>query len=144
MRAVSLRRCASVFLVLLQAGLGAPLPVTGSPSSRELQSWRDLLERLEEKFQGGELEIAEDEPGDTGDPSYFDLADLEAPLSSQLKLQEGLHHPAIVDQRRTFMASPKRRRHFSGCFGTRLERIGTQTGLGCNTYKARSRRKSRS
>ncbi|XP_066493931.1 natriuretic peptides B-like [Tiliqua scincoides] len=130
-------------LVFLHAGLGSSHPVTRSPSSQELQSLQDLLEQLKEKFQQGEgenldLQVPDYGAGDVGDSLYSDL------YAGQLWSPSPLHQAEVVDQWRRFLASPKRRRHFSGCFGTRLERIGTQTGLGCNIYKARSWRKPRS
>ncbi|XP_061457914.1 natriuretic peptides B-like [Rhineura floridana] len=119
------------FLVFSQAGLSSSHPVTRNPSSDELRSLQDLLERLKETFQEDEWEA-----GEMDDGADFDLSDSEAPPSGQLRVQTPLHQAEVEDHWRKFLASPKRRRHFSGCFGTRLERIGTQTGLGCNIYKA--------
>ncbi|XP_063001534.1 natriuretic peptides A-like [Elgaria multicarinata webbii] len=137
MDAMALPCWSPLVFVFLQAGLGSPHAVTWSPSGQELQSLQDLLERLKEKFQQGEMDAADYGAAEAGDSSYFDLADLEGDRSSQLRSQEPRHQAEVEDQLRKFLASPKRRRYFSGCFGTRLERIGTQTGLGCNIYKAR-------
>uniref|UniRef100_A0A670JHR2 Uncharacterized protein n=1 Tax=Podarcis muralis TaxID=64176 RepID=A0A670JHR2_PODMU len=109
------------------------------------EGWGDLLQRLKEKFPEGELEAPisrSDEAEDGSD--MMDLVDAETLSSSQLRLQTSLHPAEVEDHWMKFLASPKRRRYFSGCFGTRLERIGTQTGLGCNVYRARSWRKPRS
>nr|XP_028598046.1 natriuretic peptides B-like [Podarcis muralis] len=145
MDAVAWCRWSSVLLVFAQAGLGSSHPVAWSPSSEELRSFEDLLQRLKEKFPEGELEAPisrSDEAEDGSD--MMDLVDAETLSSSQLRLQTSLHPAEVEDHWMKFLASPKRRRYFSGCFGTRLERIGTQTGLGCNVYRARSWRKPRS
>ncbi|XP_015268035.1 PREDICTED: natriuretic peptides B-like [Gekko japonicus] len=132
-----------------QAKLGSAHPVTWSPSSQELQSLQDLLERLKEKFPQGErdsLELAafDDGAGPAEDGADVDLADFEPFPPSLLHPPGPLQQAEVEEQWRKFLASPKRRRQFSGCFGTRLERIGSRTGLGCNFFKARSRRKPRS
>ncbi|XP_053137348.1 natriuretic peptides B-like [Hemicordylus capensis] len=145
MNGISVGCWSSLLLAFLHAGLGSAHPVTWSPSGQELQSLQDLLERLKEKFEQGEretldLEVPDYRAEDAADVSPFDLADSASHLNSPSPLQQ----TEVINQWRKFLASPKRRRHFSGCFGARLERIGTQTGLGCNIYKSRSRRKSRS
>ncbi|XP_034974729.1 natriuretic peptides A-like [Zootoca vivipara] len=140
MDAVAWCRWSSVFLVFAQAGMGLSNPVAWSPSSEELRSLQDLLERLKEKFPEGELEAPISRSDEADDGSDVDLVDAETLSSSQLRLQTA----EVEDHWMKFLASPKRRRYFSGCFGTRLERIGTQTGLGCNVYRARSWRKPRS
>ncbi|XP_033014722.1 natriuretic peptides B-like [Lacerta agilis] len=144
MDAVAWCRWSSVLLVFSQAGLGLSNPVAWSPSSEELQSLQDLLERLKGKFLEGELEAPILRSDEADDGSDMDLVDAETLSSSQLRLQTSLHPAEVDDHWMKFLASPKRRRYFSGCFGTRLERIGTQTGLGCNVYRARSWRKPRS
>uniref|UniRef100_A0A8D0DQ10 Uncharacterized protein n=1 Tax=Salvator merianae TaxID=96440 RepID=A0A8D0DQ10_SALMN len=102
--------------------------------SRSQKGRLDLLERLKEKFQLEELEEPDYGAKEMGGTSQLDPID--ALTSNPLDLQ-AIYQGNVEEQWRKFMASPKRRRHFSGCFGTRLERIGTQTGLGCHIYKAR-------
>ncbi|XP_062822794.1 natriuretic peptides B-like [Anolis carolinensis] len=104
-------------------------PVAESPSGQELQALQDLLERLDVHFGQEASEL---------DPSDLDEALLPSLMGTAVLL------PEAEAQWRRFFASPKRRRYFAGCFGSRLERIGTQTGLGCNVYKPRSWRKPRS
>nr|XP_020637640.1 natriuretic peptides B-like [Pogona vitticeps] len=133
----ALPRWSSLMVVILHTGLGWAHPVTGSPSGHELQSLEDLLERLKEKVQQGDLEVPSYEAGNADDSSYLDLGDSESHPFRQLDLLPPLPQAEVEAQWRKFLASPKRRRHFSGCFGTRLERIGSQTGLGCKIYKPR-------
>ncbi|XP_042333968.1 ventricular natriuretic peptide-like [Sceloporus undulatus] len=137
---------ASLVAMFFVAGLGSSHPVTGSSSNQELQSLEDLLQRLKEKFELGELglldygEVDVEADGTEPEPEPEPRTLLPSPLRPQLHFSEA----EIEEQWRKFFASPKRRRYFSGCFGTRLERIGTQTGLGCNFSKGRSWRKRRS
>ncbi|XP_048374609.1 ventricular natriuretic peptide-like [Sphaerodactylus townsendi] len=141
---ITLGCCWSLLLLLcLQGLLGSAHPVTWNPPSQELQSLQDLLERLKEKFPEGEKDPLELEASDYGADPADDDTDFDL-LLSLLDLQSPLKQAEMEEQWRTFLASPKRRHHFSGCFGTRLERIGSRTGLGCNFFKARSRRKPRS
>ncbi|KAF1399755.1 Natriuretic peptides A, partial [Spheniscus magellanicus] len=127
-----------VLLVLPWAGAQPP----GSEHDAELRSLQDLLEAL------GQLREEEGEPGLEDEPvagaedggSEWDLPGAESgppaaplPASSPPQPAEG------QSQWRSLLASYRRRR-FSGCFGTRMERIGAQTGLGCNQYKARRSR----
>ncbi|NXS93829.1 ANFV protein, partial [Jacana jacana] len=124
-----------LLLVLLWAG---PQPVSGE-HGLELRSLKDLLEAL------GQLREEEGEPGLDDEPvieaeddgSERDLPGAESstpaapvPASSPPQSAEG------QNLWRSLLSS-YRRRQFSGCFGMRMERIGAQTGLGCNQYKAR-------
>ncbi|XP_077168329.1 natriuretic peptides B-like [Paroedura picta] len=150
---VSLGHCWPPLLLLsLQAVLGSAPPVTSSPSSQELQSLQELLERLKEKFLQGERDSLEGAAFANGaGPAEDSAADWDLADSEPFQFPPSLPRPPgslqqaeVEDLVRRLLASPKRRQHFSGCFGTRLERIGSRTGLGCNFFKARSRRKPRS
>ncbi|KAM6434968.1 natriuretic peptides A-like [Liasis olivaceus] len=102
-----------------------------------------LLDRLREKLQRAELELADYEAGGANDDdSYPDLGDSEMAPSQEPKLQDPLFQGEMEAQWRKFLVAS--RRYFSGCFGIRLDRIGTQTGLGCKAYKPRSWRRPRS
>ncbi|NWR72678.1 ANFV protein, partial [Centropus unirufus] len=129
--------CRAWLLLLILPWAGAQ--VASSEHSVELRSLQDLLEVLrqlrEEEWEPGlEDEVAagaEDGgpewelPGTEGSPGAAPF-----PVPSPPQLAEG-------QSRWRSILSSYRRRHFSGCFGMRMERIGTQTGLGCNQYKAR-------
>ncbi|NXY45965.1 ANF protein, partial [Ceuthmochares aereus] len=130
--------CCGPLLVLLVLPWAGAQP-GGGEHSAELRSLQDLLEAL------GQLREDEEEPGlqdeavagDEDDGSEWELPGVEGgpwaapfPAPSPPQLAEGQSHWMSL-------LSSYRRRHFSGCFGMRMERIGTQTGLGCNQYKAR-------
>ncbi|XP_019349593.2 natriuretic peptides A-like [Alligator mississippiensis] len=123
------QRCAPLLLLLLLWALvGARLlpPDGPSPSpSPELRALQALLRLLEPPDAGPGSEQEQDgadEPPDEPGPSGSPL-------------------PAAW---RSLLAAPRRSRHFSGCFGTRMERIGAQSALGCQRYRARAWRRGRS
>uniref|UniRef100_A0A8C3SDL8 ANF protein n=1 Tax=Chelydra serpentina TaxID=8475 RepID=A0A8C3SDL8_CHESE len=94
-----------------------------------------LLERLQETTQREDGEPPELEHLDYGagdDAPSWDLAEPGSSPATQLQPRD----PG-ESQWRNLLASPRRMRHFSGCFGARIERIGSHTGPGCNLYKAR-------
>ncbi|XP_025033528.1 natriuretic peptides A-like [Python bivittatus] len=133
----------TLLVVFLPAGPGSAHPVTGGPSGQDVRALQHLLDRLREKLQQGELELADYEAGGANDDdSYPDLGDSEMTPSQEPKLQDPLFQGEMEAQWRKFLVAS--RRYFSGCFGIRLDRIGTQTGLGCKTYKPRSWRRPRS
>uniref|UniRef100_A0A670Z8L4 Natriuretic peptide B n=1 Tax=Pseudonaja textilis TaxID=8673 RepID=A0A670Z8L4_PSETE len=123
------------FLLLmgfLLAGPGRAHPVTWSPSSQDLQALQHLLDRLREKIQQEDLELPDYEArGASEDSDDPDLEDAEILPSHLPKLTD----PLSQAQWRQFLVAS--RRYFSGCFGIRLDRIGTQTGLGCKSFKPR-------
>ncbi|NXG85493.1 ANF protein, partial [Stercorarius parasiticus] len=133
--------CCRASLLLLVLPWAGAQPADGEHDA-ELWSLQDLLKAL------GQLREEEREPGLEDEPvagaedggSEWDLPGAESgppaapfPAPSPPQPAEG------QNQWRTLLSS-YRRRHFSGCFGTRMERIGAQTGLGCNQYKARRSR----
>eukprot|EP00075_Anas_platyrhynchos_P009895 XP_027299148.1 uncharacterized protein LOC113839716 [Anas platyrhynchos] len=117
-------------------GAGAGLPV---PLPRLLPSLsflpQDLLEALGQlRDEEGELALDEEpEAGAEDGGPEWDLPGTPLPAPSPTEPAEG-------QSRWRSLLSSSRRRHFSGCFGTRMERIGAQTGLGCNHYRARRSR----
>ncbi|KAM9630025.1 natriuretic peptides A-like [Morphnus guianensis] len=136
--------CGASLLLLVLPWAGAQ--PAGGEHGAELRSLQDLLEAL------GQLQEEEGEPGLEDEPmagaedggSEWDLLGAEsgppgAPLPAPSPPQ-----PAEGQNQWRSLLSSYRRRHFSGCFGTRMERIGAQTGLGCNQYKARFWRRGRS
>ncbi|NXL90914.1 ANF protein, partial [Alectura lathami] len=129
--------CCGVSLMLLVLPWAGAQPAGGEHSA-ELRSLQDLLEALGQLREEEGAPALEDEPEAGG--SEWDLPGLEsgppgAPLPAPSPPQ-----PAEGQSRWRSLFSSYRRRHFSGCFGTRMERIGAQTGLGCNHYKARRSR----
>ncbi|NP_001185676.1 renal natriuretic peptide precursor [Gallus gallus] len=122
------------------------MPWAGGENDAELQSLQELLEALEKLQEEEGAPALEDELGagaETGG-SEWDLPGLESSLVGALLPAPSPPQPAEGQSHWRSLLSSYGRRHFSGCFGTRMERIGAQTGLGCNHYKARFWRRRRS
>ncbi|XP_008489444.1 natriuretic peptides A-like [Calypte anna] len=119
-----------LLLVLPWAGAD---PASGE-HGEELRTLQDLLEALGQLWEEEEEPELEEEPvvGAEDEGSKWD-----PPAPSPPQRGQG------QSQWRSLLSS-YRRRHFSSCFGTRMERIGAQTGLGCNQYQGRIWRRRRS
>ncbi|NXN73712.1 ANF protein, partial [Himantopus himantopus] len=130
-------RCRALLLLLVLPWAGAQ-PV-GGEHGVELRSLQDLLEAL------GQLREEEGEPGLEDEPMAgseeggfeWDLPGAESGPAAAPLPAPSPPQPAEGQSQWRSLLSSYRRRHFSGCFGTRMERIGAQTALGCNQYKAR-------
>ncbi|XP_035200815.1 natriuretic peptides A-like [Oxyura jamaicensis] len=129
--------CRAWLLLLVLPWAGAE--AAGGEHDAELRSLQDLLEalgQLREEEGGPALEDEPEAGAEDGGPEW-DLPGTPLPAPSPTEQAEG------QSWWRSLLSS-SRRRHFSGCFGTRMERIGAQTGLGCNHYRARFWRRGRS
>ncbi|NWS76595.1 ANF protein, partial [Crotophaga sulcirostris] len=130
--------CCRASLLLLALPWAGAQPAGGEHGA-ELRSLQDLLEALGQLWEEeGELGL-EDEPvagAEDGD-SEWELPEVEGGLGATPILAPSPPQPMEGQNHWRSLLSSYRRRHFSGCFGMRMERIGTQTGLGCNQYKTR-------
>ncbi|XP_013795517.1 natriuretic peptides A-like [Apteryx mantelli] len=138
--------CCGVSLLLFVLPWAGAQAADGQRSV-ELQSLQDLLEALGQ-LQGeeGGLPGLEDEPvaGSEDGGAEWDLLEPESSSQAAPLPDPSPPQPAEGQSQWRSLLSSYRRRHFSGCFGMRMERIGAQTGLGCNHYKARFWRRGRS
>ncbi|NXI90401.1 ANF protein, partial [Psophia crepitans] len=127
--------CGASLLLLILPWAGAQ-PVSGEHDT-ELRALQDLLEALGHLREEEGEPVLEDLAGAEDDGSEWDLPGAESgPPAAPLPAPSPPQPVEGQSQWRSLLSS-YRRRHFSGCFGTRMERIGAQTGLGCNQYKAR-------
>ncbi|XP_061868764.1 natriuretic peptides A-like [Colius striatus] len=137
--------CCKASLLLLVLPWAGAQPDDGEYEP-ELRSLQDLLQAL------GQLRDEEGEPGLEDEPlagaedggSEWALPGAEGGPPGVPLPEHGQTQPAEGQSQWRSLLSSYRRRHFSSCFGTRMERIGAQTGLGCNQYKARFWRRGRS
>ncbi|XP_065593890.1 natriuretic peptides B-like [Cyrtonyx montezumae] len=122
------------------------LPWAGGENDAELQSLQELLDALEQLQEEEGAPALEDELGAETEAggSEWDLLGLESSPVGALLPDPSPPQPEEGQSQWRSLLSSYGRRHFSGCFGTRMERIGVQTGLGCNHYKARFWRRRRS
>ncbi|NXE17974.1 ANF protein, partial [Ardeotis kori] len=129
--------CRASLLLLVLPWAGAQ--PGGGGHDAEPWSLQDLLEALGQLREEERDLGLEDEPvtGAEDDGSEWDIpAEESGPPGAPLPAPSPPQPAGRQSQWRSLLSS-HRRRHFSGCFGTRMERIGAQTGLGCNQYKAR-------
>ncbi|XP_048375277.1 natriuretic peptides A-like [Sphaerodactylus townsendi] len=126
-RAVFLSCC---LLLLFGVQRPAAHPVDSLSPAKELASMEALLERLEEKVAlmedlqsdtdfeepQGQAEASEDS-SDLQPEARVEPAPLPSYRSSWLKHMRGLQAPKNLRE--------------SGCFGRRLDRIGSMSGMGC-------------
>ncbi|XP_042739352.1 natriuretic peptides B-like [Lagopus leucura] len=115
------------------------MPWAGGENDAELQSLQEILEALEQLQEEEGAPALEDELGAGAEVggSEWDLQGLESSPVGALLPAPSPPQPAGGQSQWRSLLSSFGRRHFSGCFGTRMERIGAQSGLGCNHYKAR-------
>ncbi|NWU96874.1 ANF protein, partial [Upupa epops] len=124
---------ASLLLLLLVVPRCGTQAVGGSGAElRSLQVLLEALEQLREDEGQPDLEAEPVTGAKDGGPEW-EPSGGEGDSPEILLPSPGLTQP---EWWRSILSS-FRRRHFSGCFGTRMERIGAQTGLGCNQYQAR-------
>ncbi|NXH14078.1 ANF protein, partial [Bucco capensis] len=128
--------CGASLLLLVLPWVGAQ--PDGGEHGAELRSLQDLLEALKQlQEEEGELGLEEKPGAEAGNAgSEWELPEAEGGPEGALLLAPSPAPPEGQSWWRSLLSS-YRRRQFSGCFGTRMERIGAQTGLGCNQYKAR-------
>ncbi|XP_030393137.1 natriuretic peptides A-like [Gopherus evgoodei] len=129
-------------------------PMYSSASAAELADFKTLLDRLEDKLP---LEAAEtglsQEMNERNEEAPGDASRPLAPRNSDYvrSQREGLAYgrnswelpekppSALRSKLRALLNSPRSMRRFSDCFGQRIDRIGVQSGLGCNSYRVRGR-----
>ncbi|XP_069804759.1 natriuretic peptides A [Dendropsophus ebraccatus] len=120
-------------------------PVYGSMMSSDLSDLKGLLERLEDKLPVEEPEV----PAQDLFMGNYDSSDsLQSPNSASSSWPgEAARPPADMGYRgswaqpdrmsplknklRELMSAPRSMRRSSDCFGSRIDRIGAQSGMGC-------------
>ncbi|XP_068935049.1 natriuretic peptides B [Petaurus breviceps papuanus] len=117
-----------LLLLLLQGSLSHPLD--GPRQARELTGVQELLYRLRDKISAlEELETAEPEPREQ-EETPGEVWENRKP-EHQLVPDSSRGYRAPTFQALRGLQSPKLMRE-SGCFGRRLDRIGSLSSLGCN------------
>ncbi|XP_065506273.1 natriuretic peptides A-like isoform X2 [Caloenas nicobarica] len=143
--------CCETSLLLLVLPWAGAQPAGGEHGA-ELRFLQALLEALGQLWEGESSLEDELVAGAEDGGSEWELPGVESgppgvpePGVPEPGVPEPGPAPAAEGQSQwRSLLSSYRQRHFSGCFGTRMERIGAQTGLGCNEYKARLWRRGRS
>ncbi|XP_034263641.1 natriuretic peptides A-like [Pantherophis guttatus] len=125
----------SLFLTAHLQGPSGAQPISWS----ELTDFKDLLQRIESKVALAEKDEIERDPNDANEEPVGDAAqllsswdgDYSRPPSDGTNWQPPERAPAAAarNKLRGFFNAPRR---LSSCFGQRLDRIGSVSGLGCN------------
>ncbi|XP_074048200.1 natriuretic peptides B isoform X2 [Macrotis lagotis] len=120
-----------LFLLQLQGSFSHPLD--GSRQVRELTGVQELLYRLRDKISAlEELETAEPEPREREEIPGKVWESRKSEPQAASEGSRGYRIPAFQSLRG--LQNPKLMRE-SGCFGRRLDRIGSLSSLGCNVSR---------
>lgn len=122
--------CSSLLLVYLQLQSSTAHPITQQDTDSNLDSFKVLLGRLEEKLEEleGNTETMEDRiqgPNDSGAP----LQETEITDSNPFPLSNLLKGLRLVRNKKVMKGS--------NCFGRRIDRIDSVSGMGCNGSRNR-------
>uniref|UniRef100_A0A8D0H9N2 Natriuretic peptide B n=1 Tax=Sphenodon punctatus TaxID=8508 RepID=A0A8D0H9N2_SPHPU len=124
--------CGFLMLLLIQLQHSTPHPIDSLSPARELASMEAILERLEDKFSL--LEALESNPEPQEPKAQFlgisDDSDDQQP-ETRLDPSTSLSYRDSFLKQLRGLQNPKMMRE-SGCFGRRIDRIGSLSGMGCN------------
>ncbi|XP_038603020.1 natriuretic peptides B [Tachyglossus aculeatus] len=125
-----------LFLLQLQARGSRALPLAGLSPARELAGVQELLNRLRDKFSVLEELEADSEPETEAEEPAGNSAELweESEPRARPATVGSPEYRAPALQALRGLQNPKFMRE-SGCFGRRLDRIGSISGLGCNGFR---------
>ncbi|XP_024066396.1 natriuretic peptides A-like isoform X1 [Terrapene carolina triunguis] len=127
--------CGMLLLLLIQFQSSRTNPIYGLSPAKELASMEALLERLEDKFSLMEAlesnpDLQEPEAQQETPPELFDDSSDQQPEPRPAPSAPLSYRDPILKRLRGLQA-PKMMRD-SGCFGRRIDRIGSLSGMGCN------------
>ncbi|XP_061114857.1 ventricular natriuretic peptide-like [Conger conger] len=134
-------------LALIQTTVGAN-PLINSYNVQELESLKDLIQRLEERLPSNEepdvypesedvkTDAEEEDAGLSPDALRQSEENLILNIADRIAPENGLR-----SRFRDLAGLTKTAKSFNSCFGTRMDRIGSWSGLGCNTVKTGNKKK---
>ncbi|KAK5862950.1 hypothetical protein PBY51_000015 [Eleginops maclovinus] len=115
------------FLLILNLQLFCTSPISPGLSDADIDFFKVLLSRLEESVSDVEQRVS---------------AERDMERMSTEEAADGQQHPPTLDEAaiREFLSAKNLKsvrndstRKSSGCFGRRMDRIGSMSSLGCNT-----------
>ncbi|NWV56864.1 ANF protein, partial [Daphoenositta chrysoptera] len=123
-----------LLLLLIQLQSSRANPIYSLSPAKELASMEALLERLEDKF--AMMEALESNP-DLQEPKPQEEILPELDDSDEQKAERRPAPNTPLSYRNPFLKSLRglqmpRMMRDSGCFGRRIDRIGSLSGMGCN------------
>ncbi|XP_038603145.1 natriuretic peptides A [Tachyglossus aculeatus] len=141
--------CAGMLLLLTPQlqGQGLAHPIYESVPNSDLVDFKTLLDRLEDKMPAEEaampsqgLNDQNDQIGEALNPLSPWSGDLSPAQSDNAFGRGSWEQPEraalLKNKLRSLLTGPRSLRRFSSCFGSRIDRIGAQSGLGCNSYRS--------
>ncbi|KAM6313016.1 natriuretic peptides A [Podargus strigoides] len=127
--------CGFLLLLLIQLQSSRANPIYSLSPARELASMEALLERLEDKF--AMIEALESNPDPQEPQTQEEIPPELIDDSDDQKAEPRLAPSTPLSYRDPFLKRLRglkmpRMMRDSGCFGRRIDRIGSLSGMGCN------------
>ncbi|XP_059750100.1 natriuretic peptides A [Balaenoptera ricei] len=138
-----------LFLAFQLSGRTGANPVYGSVSSADLMDFKNLLDHLEDKMPLEEEAVPQQVLSEQHEEAGVPLSPLSEvpPWTGEVNPAqrdggalgrgpwESSDRSALLKSKlRALLAAPRSLRR-SSCFGGRMDRIGAQSGLGCNSFR---------
>ncbi|NXL90923.1 ANF protein, partial [Alectura lathami] len=128
--------CGFLLLLLIQLQPSRANPIYSLSPAKELASMEALLERLEDKFALIEAlesnpDLQEPKTQEEIPPEFIDIDSDDQKAESKLASNTPLSYRDPFLKRLRGVQMPRMMRD-SGCFGRRIDRIGSLSGMGCN------------
>ncbi|XP_004607312.1 natriuretic peptides A [Sorex araneus] len=140
-----------LFLALQLPGPGSATPVRGAVSNADLMDFKNLLDHLEDKLSLGDADVPPqglaEEAEEAGTelnplpelpswPGEVNAAPRDGGALGRGPWDASERSALLKNKLRALLAAPRSLRR-SSCFGGRMDRIGAQSGLGCNSFRYR-------
>ncbi|XP_053547128.1 natriuretic peptides A [Bombina bombina] len=135
------------FILLILAVIKARgNPMYGSVLSSDLTDLKSLLERLEDRLPAEEPVAPLQDPfaqnydtSDSSNPASSWTGDSSRPQTEMVYNRGPWAQPdkisPLKNKLRELLNAPRSMRRSSDCFGGRIDRIGAQSGMGCNRVR---------
>ncbi|XP_027699848.1 natriuretic peptides A [Vombatus ursinus] len=115
-------------------------------SNNDLVDFKNLLERLEDKIPLEDEVMASQGLNEQNEEAEEVLSPLSSwsgevrPAQREAAVNRGTWEQSersalLKNKLRALLTSPRSLRRSSSCFGGRIDRIGAQSGLGCNSFR---------
>nr|XP_029478589.1 ventricular natriuretic peptide-like [Oncorhynchus nerka] len=134
-----------VLITTLSVSCGTPY---ASRNVQELENLKDLIQRLEDKLTVNEENYAY--PSESEDVDTAEMEDIEYSPTAIRGQEERMTMNApnriapespVVSRLKDLIGLTKTAKSFNSCFGNRIERIGSWSGLGCNNVKTGNKKR---
>ncbi|NP_001117684.1 ventricular natriuretic peptide precursor [Oncorhynchus mykiss] len=134
-----------VLITTLSVSCGTPY---ASRNVQELENLKDLIQRLEDKLTVNEENYAY--PSESEDVDTAEMEDIDYSPTAIRGQEERMTMNApnriapespVVSRLKDLIGLTKTAKSFNSCFGNRIERIGSWSGLGCNNVKTGNKKR---